>query len=366
MKISILLPYKEKFSKSLASSVSITIKNNIKYSIYKDNIRVFGRFVDDPIFDKNFFGIKNSINFLKSKNKFIGEQMCRILNEENNKNNLIEIHNRPYLVSLVNSKLKNKTITLFLHNNPLEMKGSKSIEDRINLLNKVEKVYCVSNFIKNKFLSGINHNHTKVTVLYNGIERVLNKFPRKKKEVVFVGRIVEEKGVHLYSDAIKEISNVFKEWRFKIVGSKNLGDNTKSSDYSETVLREFLNISKKTEVTGFLSHDDVQQIMIKASIIVIPSIWEEPFGLVAAEAMSNGMAIISSDKGGLKEVVKKNGIILKSLSSIEIAKELRKLLVDSKLRISYQRKAWENFKFSSKDISRILDSERNKILSNFS
>ena len=48
--------------------------------------------------------------------------------------------------------------------------------------------------------------------------------------------------------------------------------------------------------------------MKSASIIVIPSIWEEPYGLVAAEAMSNGIAIIASDIGGIPEIVKENGI----------------------------------------------------------
>ena len=42
--------------------------------------------------------------------------------------------------------------------------------------------------------------------------------------------------------------------------------------------------------------------MEKASIIIIPSKWEEPFGLVVAEAMSNGLAIISSKVGGIPEI----------------------------------------------------------------
>ena len=46
--------------------------------------------------------------------------------------------------------------------------------------------------------------------------------------------------------------------------------------------------------------------MKSASIVVIPSIWEEPFGLVAAEAMSNGACIIASKVGGIPEIIKKN------------------------------------------------------------
>ena len=55
MLINILLPHKVKFSQNKASSVSITVRNNLKYTKYKKNIRVFGQKVEDPLFKKNFF-----------------------------------------------------------------------------------------------------------------------------------------------------------------------------------------------------------------------------------------------------------------------------------------------------------------------
>ena len=50
MKINILLPYKEKFDKNKASSVSITVKNNLSYSKYLNEIKIFGQNVEKPIF----------------------------------------------------------------------------------------------------------------------------------------------------------------------------------------------------------------------------------------------------------------------------------------------------------------------------
>ena len=54
MKINILLPYKEKFDINKASSVSITIKNNLFHSRYLEDIKIFGQEVDKPIFKKIF------------------------------------------------------------------------------------------------------------------------------------------------------------------------------------------------------------------------------------------------------------------------------------------------------------------------
>ena len=54
---------------------------------------------------------------------------------------------------------------------------------------------------------------------------------------------------------------------------------------------------ERAKMLGFVGPTSLNKIMQKSSIIVIPSVWQEPFGLVAAEAMSNGIAIISSKMG---------------------------------------------------------------------
>ena len=235
MHINILLPHKEKFSINSASSVSITVMNNFNHSKYKKLIRIFGQNVCKPLIKGNFIGIKNPTIFFKSKNKNLADEMCRIINKTQTGKKIIEIHNRPYLVNTIFKKTQNKVITLFFHNDPLSMRGSKSIIERNKILEKVDKVICVSNFVKNKFLKDIQNHHDKVTVLYNGIERQLQNFPKKKKQIVYVGRIVQEKGVHLYTKAVKQIAHKFKEWEFFIIGSHKLGDK-ETSTFSNQIL----------------------------------------------------------------------------------------------------------------------------------
>ena len=75
--------------------------------------------------------------------------------------------------------------------------------------------------------------------------------------------------------------------------------------------------------------------MRTASIIIIPSLWEEPFGLVAAEAMSNGIAIIASKVGGIPEIFKNNGILIEDINFIKLKKTLKHLINDDKPRLNY-------------------------------
>jgi len=362
MKINILLPYKEKFDENKASSVSITVKNNLLHSNYLNEIKIFGQRVESPLFKNNFVGFKYSFLSLKSRNKFLAHEMLKLIKKDPDKKQLIEIHNRPYLVKQI-TKGNGFPISLFFHNDPQEMKGSKSIRERENILEKCAAVFCVSEFIKKKFLEGINKNIQKVHVLYNGVERKLKKFPKKKKEVLFVGRLVPEKGVDLYVDVIGNIANKFLDWKFDIIGSFRLGDDKNEGSFVNNVIKNFRKNSKQSRFHGFKNQDFVQEKMKSASIIVIPSIWEEPYGLVAAEAMSNGIAIIASDIGGIPEIVKENGILIKNINKLKLKNELERLMSNPDKIKMLQKLSWNNFEHSSKNSSKNLDNYRKRILS---
>ncbi len=364
MKINILLPYKEKFDQNKASSVSITVRNNLVHSKYLDQIKIFGQNVTNPLFRENFVGILYSLLSLKSKNKFLAHEMLKIISKDLDKNQLIEIHNRPYLVEQI-TKRNRFPISLFFHNDPQTMNGSKSVKDREKILEKCTAIFCVSEFIKKKFLEGINENFQKVHVLYNGVEKKLKKFPIKKKEILFVGRLVVEKGVHFYVDAIKDIAQKYPEWSFGLIGSFKLGDNKHRNFYSDNIIKKMKSIGPQAQFHGFKNQEFVEEKMKSASIIVIPSIWEEPFGLVAAEAMNNGACIIASKVGGIPEIIKDNGILIDNINLKKLSSKIDFLIKDNKLRENYQRKAWENFRLSSEASSQKLDHFRELISSKY-
>ena len=365
MNINILLPFKEKFDVNKASSVSITVKNNIHHSDYFDHIKVFGQDVDTPFFQDKFQGIKYSFLSLRSKNSFLAEEMFKIILKNNKEKQLIEIHNRPYLVDQIFKKNKKFPISLFFHNDPQTMKGSKSVFEREQLLLKCELVLCVSEYIKKQFLDGIKNDYGKVYVLYNGVDRRLKKFPTKKKEVLFVGRLVYEKGAHIYMDLVKSVAEKFPEWTFGLIGSFRLGDNYHNNSYAKNIEMKFNDIGIQAKLYGFKNNDFVQSKMKESSIIIIPSLWEEPFGLVAAEAMSNGIAIIASKVGGIPEIVGDNGILVENINSLKIEKILTEIIRDDNKRKLLQMKAWANFKFTSKESSQKLDYLRKMILGKY-
>jgi len=361
MKINILLPYKEKFDMNETSSVSITVRNNMAHSIYLNQIKVFGQNVKTPLFKDNFVGLKYSILSLKSKNIFLAKEMLKIISKDTETRHLLEIHNRPYLVEEV-TKGNKFPVSLFFHNDPLTMRGSKSIKEREKILRKCTAIFCVSEFIKKKFLEGIKIDKKKVHVLYNGVDTKLKKIPLKKNEILFVGRLVFEKGADLYVDVIKSIAQDNPTWSFGLLGSSN----TKNKNtYASEVIRKLKSVGVQAKFYGFKNQKFVKEKMKNASIIVIPSLCEEAFGLVAAEAMSNGMAIIASKVGGIPEIVKNNGILIEEIDFIKLRNALLDLIHNRHKREMLQKNAWLNFVHSSKKSSKNLDNFRQIIFQNF-
>ena len=68
---------------------------------------------------------------------------------------VIEVHNRPKYVKLIKNNTKAK-ILLYFHNDPLSMKGSKSVNERLDILNIVDKIIFVSDWSRERFFNDID------------------------------------------------------------------------------------------------------------------------------------------------------------------------------------------------------------------
>ena len=113
MKIDILLPFKEKFSKYAASAVSLTVKNAMQHSIYLKDIRVFGQKTDLILFIKNnFYGLKNNWILHGGHNKSLAYNYYKKILKESYEKKIIEIHNRPYIFNFLKNKINNFPITI--------------------------------------------------------------------------------------------------------------------------------------------------------------------------------------------------------------------------------------------------------------
>ena len=361
MIIDIILPYKEIFSSKKASAVSLTIKNSAEFSEYKKNINVFGQETEDPFKQINFFGLKTNKFLHFGNNNSIFLNYLKILNNKNYEKRIIEMHNRPYVCNLAIKKSLRYPITMHFHNDPRTMKGSKSIKERISLAKSAQAILFVSEYIKNCFLDGITNNFDNLYVIPNGIQRTLFKMPTKRKQILFIGRLVHEKGCHLFVKAIQELVLKHQDWKFTIIGTPKAGQDKLNSDYSKKLISDFKLLGPNTEYLGFVKNSEVKKILTTTSILVVPSIWQEPFALTALEGMCSGAAIIASRVGGMGEMLSNTGMLIDNIDEYKLRDALKTMIVNKDILQRYQKNSWNNYQYNQTDIVKKQDLIRNKI-----
>ena len=168
MKISILLPYKENYSPTYAGAVSLFVNSTTKISAFNKDITIFGSTNYTDKLSKNYQNINLPRRFLISQSKVYVNKFLQI--QKKNKPDIIEIHNRPiYVKDLIEL---NTNIVLYFHNDPISMIGSKTVNERISLLDTCSKIIFNSEWSKKKFLTNLDNFYYK----------------SKKLEVIQIGR----------------------------------------------------------------------------------------------------------------------------------------------------------------------------------
>ena len=338
--IAILLPYKETYTKNSAGAASIWIKDYMNKSSLSKNSLIYGNIdkSEKPL-TSNFKNISLNDSFF-SKTKSYMNFFYNDYKKFNFK--IIEIHNRPeYLKFLINKKVKSKLL-FFFHNNPLELKGSKTIKERMDILNNTSKIFFVSKWVKKKFFSDLKiKSKSNCEISYPSINKVKKFNLKKKKQIIFTGKLNSLKGYDIFGDAILKILDKYPNWKGVVAGNEP---------------REKLTYKHKNlKIFSWLSHDNVLDLYDQSSISVVPSKWDEPFGRTAMESAAYGCATITSDKGGLLETFD-NNLILKPLNSLELFKNIETLIRNPKKLKLTMYKNFQTPKHGIKKLVELIDS----------
>ena len=330
--INIILPYKESYSSINAGAVSILVSQLSRLSRFKNKIKVFGSLpIKKPITNNYRQTFVHKPFFYFSRTNYY----LRLLNGKikNNKNEFIEIHNRPQAAKFFIKKKPLCIKVLFFHNNPTELRGSKSKKDRIFLLKNLDKIIFVSEWCKRIFFEGLGiTNSNKAHVIYPG-SNYLNKIPKKENLITFAGKLNFAKGYYVFTKTILKILKKHLNWKAIIIGDDP---------------RPYYKITHKNlKYTGWISHKETLNIFRKSAIAVIPSLWDEPLGRTSIEASSRGCATIISKKGGLIET-NNNGIFLENDSENELFNKIDELINSKKKRHKLMKNNLKNFKLTLK------------------
>ncbi len=170
------------------------------------------------------------------------------------------------------------------------------------------KVICCSQYMVSHVKWAFGLPDDKLVMVPNGVNLQVYETIRKQdlrnfrkdfalpeeKLVLFVGRLVYEKGAHVLINAIPKILDKVNA-KFVVVGSGYMKEQL-------SAIVKSMGLERKVLFTGFLDEDSLLKLQSSADVSVVPSLFE-PFGIVALEAMAAKSPVVVSDTGGLSEIV---------------------------------------------------------------
>jgi len=141
--------------------------------------------------------------------------------------------------------------------------------------------------------------------------------------ILFIGRVFLEKGVEYLLRATQLLAN---SYQLKVVGD--------GWDLERLVrLSRSLSLAEKVEFIGWLPHEKVAKLLASCRMLIVPSIWPEPFGIIGLEAMYWGKPVVAFDSGGISTWLRdgENGFLVPRLDINELAEKIDQLLADELL-----------------------------------
>lgn len=206
------------------------------------------------------------------------------------------------------SKRGYKNIILHMHN---EVRLSRAAFHPI-AFNCMVKILAVSDFVKER--TSVFFPVDKIETVHNGID--LKYFTRERESTIsrkdigfskedfviaYSGRINREKGISELIDAMLLLKETPKI-KLMIIGAPFFANTHNEDDFIRSLKSKAKSIEDKLFFTGFIPYKDIPDYLRLADIAVLPSMWNEPFGLTIIEAMAVGLPLITTRSGGIPEI----------------------------------------------------------------
>ena len=224
---------------------------------------------------------------------------------KNKKFDLILIENRPgYVLQLIGKS--NTKLVIHQGNDYLNNTTTKADD----IYNAVSLVINTSDYITSRVRTINTHDLKSKTVL-NGIDtehfyhaKVKDRHSLNIKEsefvIIYSGRLTADKGILPLIQAIKHIND--STIRLLVIGASFYGADKQATPFIKELYKEVEPIKNQVTFTEFVDYKQIPSYLKMGDIAVVPSMWEEPFGLTVVEAMASGLPLITTRSGGIPEI----------------------------------------------------------------
>nr|NLI51560.1 glycosyltransferase family 4 protein [Propionibacterium sp.] len=239
-------------------------------------------------------------------------------------------HNMPQLVPTVDAQ-RHRPV-LYVHNDLLR---TYSRGEAGRVLDRVAAVLTVSAFMAERTAAELPLRlRSRVHVVPNGVdfERFRAAGPHRRSgmlRVAFIGRVTPEKGPDLLIEAVRLLGRADLE--LTLIGSRGFTADDPLSPYERDLRRAAAGMAARVRFVPFVPRAQVPALLADSDVVVVPSRFEEPFGLTVLEAMASHNVVVGARIGGIPEAMGGAGILVEPGNPRSVAEALAALLDDEQL-----------------------------------
>ena len=206
--------------------------------------------------------------------------------------------------------------------------GQRRVLDRLKqvLLVSANHVVSVSEAIRDdSFRDSIVIGNPYRSQMFRSVQGI-----NRDKDIVFLGRLVSDKGVDILLRSFADLRS--RQSRLTIIGS---GPERNALHR----LAAALQITSSVDFLGALQGEALLRELNRHKVMVVPSRWQEPFGVVVLEGLACGCVVLASDGGGLPDAVGPAGLLFRRGDQADLTRQLQLLLHDDALRARLRNQA---------------------------
>ncbi|MDR3530930.1 MAG: glycosyltransferase family 4 protein [Rhodopila sp.] len=319
--VAVVLPPREGFGPGRTGAIGLLVRRLVQTPGFGSI--VIGGKQNGPTFPGiDFHPVTPSLWSLGSTNLRYAAAVAEVLKKLNPA--LIEVHNRPEIALALAARLPSIPVVAFLHNDPQEMREAATPAERTDMLRRLAGVIVPSSYLRQRVLDGVTAPAREPVVLPNCLDLTELPPPRRRERLIlFAGRVVRDKAPDTFISACAAALPHLSGWAAEIIGADRF-----SFDSPDTAFVQMIRAAAEganVRMLGYRDHPEVLAAMARAAIVVVPSRWPEPFGLVALEALASGAALICSPRGGLPEVAGNAALYADPEEPAEMAAAIRTL-----------------------------------------
>ncbi|SDI87457.1 Glycosyltransferase involved in cell wall bisynthesis [Pseudobutyrivibrio sp. 49] len=297
----------------------------------------------DRVCDKYYRSVKN-----KSAKRFFDKQIISTFIEESSKMDgsyfAVIIENQMSLaVELLKETDGNRDYPIYYHMHN-DVDTYRSPEYIRRLAGNGVQFIAISEYIKSQILK--YSKEAVVHMLYNGVQLDSYSMTTRQEDgmtrFLYAGRVIPNKGVKEAVEAFGLMMDHLSDEYKNKVSLEIIGFSDRTTAYEKMIYKMAQKYPNKIVCHKRLSTIEMSKKYNDFDVVIMPTIDEEPFGLVALETIAKGMALITTNSGAIPEVVGEGAIIVDKKSDFTqaLSSQMEKLLIDSEYRKELGKKAF--------------------------